>query len=72
MTTKTLFRWEQDGNGGDHGTLVLWPDTHRELRLIVADFGTANAVGMGINGVTKQAFEAGRRSMLDEIARIKP
>jgi hypothetical protein len=41
MTTKTLFRWEQDPNGGDHGTLVLWPDTHRQLRMIVQDFKTA-------------------------------
>ena len=35
MSTKTLFRWEQDGAGGDHGTLVLWPDTHRELRCLL-------------------------------------
>jgi len=72
MTTKTLFRWEQDGNGGDHGTLVLWPDTAREMRLIVADFKVANNLGMAINGVTKEAFAAGRRSMQDEIARITP
>ncbi len=72
MTTKTLFRWEQDGAGGDHGTLVLWPETRREMRLIVADFKTANELGMGINGVTKEAFEAGRRSMQAEVARIIP
>lgn len=70
MDTKTLFRWEQDGKGGDHGTLVLWPDTRREMRLIVADFATANQLGMTINGVTKEAFAAGRRSMQAEVARI--
>ena len=68
MQTKTLFRWEQDGQGGDHGTLVLWPNTHREMRLIVADFGKANALCMGINGVTKEAYTAGRRSMQAEVA----
>jgi len=70
MTTKTLFRWEQDRNGGDHGTLVLWPNMRREMRLIVADFKTANELGMSINGVTKEAFEAGRRSMQAEVAQI--
>ena len=49
MTAKTLFRWEQDGSGGDHGTLVLWPDTGRVQRLIVTDFRTANNLGMAIN-----------------------
>lgn len=70
MTTKTLFRWEQDRDGGDHGTLVLWPDTRREMRLIVTDFKTANELGMSINGVTKEAFDAGRRSMQADVARI--
>jgi hypothetical protein len=68
MTTKTLFRWEQDRDGGDHGTLVLWPATRREMRLIVADFKTANELGMSINGVTKEAFQAGRRSFQAEVA----
>jgi hypothetical protein len=72
MSTKTLFRWEQDGAGGDHGTLILWPGQRREMRLIVADFKTANDLGMSINGVTKEAFEAGRRSMQAEVARITP
>ena len=71
MNTKTLFRWEQNGNGGDHGTMVLWPDTRREMRLIVADFKTANELGMVINGVTKEAFEAGRRSMQAEVSRLE-
>lgn len=70
MTTKTLFRWEQDPNGGDHGTLVLWPDTHRQMRMIVQDFKTANELGMGINSVTKEAFTAGRKSMQAEVARL--
>ena len=70
MNTKTLFHWEQDGKGGDHGTLVLWPGTRREMRLIVADFTSANQLGMSINGVTTDAFESGRRSMQAEIARL--
>jgi hypothetical protein len=70
MQTKTLFRWEQDGNGGEHGTLVLWPATHREMRLSMADFKTANELGMVINGVTKEAFEAGRRSMQAQVSQL--
>jgi hypothetical protein len=69
--TTTLFRWEQDGNGGDHGTLVLWPDTERELRMTVESFRIANTLGMSINGVTKEAFRNGRQSMKDEVALIK-
>lgn len=63
MTTKTLF-------GGDHGTLVLWPDTHRQMSLPLADFKTANELGMAINSVTNEAFQAGRRSMQAEVARL--
>jgi hypothetical protein len=70
MNTKTLFRWEQDPHGGDHGTLILWPGTARELRLQVQDLKTANELGMGINGVTKEAFEAGRRSFQADVARL--
>ena len=70
MMTKTLFRWEQDVNGCAHGTLVLWPDTSREQRLIVTDFRAAYNLGMSINSVTKEAFEAGRRSMQAEVAHL--
>jgi hypothetical protein len=70
MSTKTLFRWEQDPQGGDHGTLTLWPGTRREFRMQVQDFKTANELGMGINGATKEAFEAGRRSFQAEVARL--
>ncbi len=70
--TKTLFRWEQDRDGGEHGTLVLWPDTRREMSLIVADFKTANDLGVAIYDATQEAFKAGRRSMQDEIKRIAP
>jgi hypothetical protein len=70
MSTKTLFRWEQDGHGGDHGTLILWPGTKNELRLQVQDFKTANTLGMRINGLEKEQFENGRRSFKDDVARL--
>lgn len=72
MSTKTLFRWEQDPSGGDHGTLTLWPETHREMKLRIDTFAEANALGMAINGATKDAHLEGRRSMLFEISRITP
>lgn len=70
MAVKTLFRWEQNPSGGGHGTMVLWPNTSRELRLTMTDFRDANRLGLGINSMVKGAFEDGRRSMLKEIAEL--
>lgn len=70
MTTQTLFHWEQDGAGGAHGMMILWPGTAREFRLVVQDFKTANMLGTLINDATTEAFEAGRRSMQADVARI--
>ncbi len=72
MSTKTLFRWEQDPQGEDHGVLTLWPNTHREMQLRIDSFREANALGMAINSVAKDAHLEGRRSMLFEISRITP
>jgi hypothetical protein len=72
MSTKTLFRWEQDPQGEDHGVLTLWPKTHREMQLRIDSFREANALGMAINSVEKDAHLEGRRSMLFEISRITP
>jgi len=70
MSTKIHFRWEQDHGGGDQGILTLWPDSFRELRLVVQDFETANTLFTNIKGVTNEAFDAGRRSMQAEVGRI--
>ena len=68
----TLYRWMQDSNGGDHGTLTLWPDTDYTMSLTVADFKTAYRLAETCRRVRYEAFEAGRRSMQAEVARIVP
>ena len=72
LNTRTLFRWEQDPAGGENGTLTLWPETSREMHLPMPDFRTANALGMAINGATKDAYSSGRRSMQFDVAQLAP
>ena len=72
QTTKTTFRWEQDGAGGEHGTATFFPDTHRQVRLRIESFREANALAMAINGYAKDVRESARSGLLAEIGRIKP
>ena len=72
MKTVTLFRWEQDGAGGDHGTLTLWPDTPRELRLVVQDFRTAHALEKAIRDAENAAYEAGFERLKRHIQKVTP
>jgi hypothetical protein len=70
VTTKTIYRWEQDRAGGDHGTLTLWPGKPREMSLQVQDFATAYKLGQSIEAAHQQAFAAGRESFRADIARL--
>ena len=69
--TKTLFRWEQDGSGGEHGTATYFPDTHREITIRLDTFRDANALGASINSYAKDVRESARAGLLAEIGRIK-
>ena len=66
---KPVFKWEGDPQY-EAGVITLWPDTHREMRLPLPDFRTAHALGMAINGVTKEAFVRGRESMKADVLNI--
>lgn len=70
--TTTLWRWEQDGRGGEHGALTLWPGTADEVTLTVADFRTAKALSDAAERRIASAYMAGRESIRREIARMAP
>ena len=70
MTTKTIYRWEQDRAGGDHGTLTLWPGQPREMSLQVQDFATAYKLGQHIKAAHLEALAAGRESFRADIDRL--
>ena len=70
--SKTTFRWEQDGAGGDHGTATFFPETYREVRLRIDTFREANALAMAINGYAKDVRQSARAGLLAEIGRLDP
>jgi hypothetical protein len=72
VTTQTLWRWEQDGRGGDHGTATYFPDTPYEVTVVLPCFKDANALYTAIAAkVAHTRFDA-RAGLLAEIARIRP
>lgn len=70
--TKNLFRWEQDGHGGDHGTATYFPDTPHEISLRIDSFKEANALYASIEIAMRQTHWDARAGLLAEIGRIKP
>ena len=72
MTTKTLFRWEQDGSGGEHGTATYWPGTIYEINVQMLTFKQAHALETRIEWVLRDARFNARRALLEQIARIAP
>lgn len=70
--TKNLFRWEQDGHGGDHGTATYFPDTPHEISLRIDSFKEANALYASIEIAMRQTHLDARAGLLAEIWRIKP
>lgn len=72
MNAKTLFRWEQDGSGGEHGTATYWPGTIYEIDVPMPTFAQANALEKRIEWVLRDARFNARRELLAQIARIAP
>jgi hypothetical protein len=72
MTTQALWRWEQDGAGGEHGTATFFPGTLVEVSMRVETFREAHALVCAL--ATRIALERhnARQELLNEIARIKP
>lgn len=70
--SKTTFRWEQDGAGGEHGTATYFPGMSHEVTVIVPTFAEAHTVHMCIDAAIAHARWAARRELLTEISRIEP
>lgn len=72
QSTKTTFRWEQDRDGGEHGTATYFPETHLQVQLRIDSFREANALAMAIDGYEKNVRKSARAGLPAEIGRIKP
>lgn len=72
MTTTTLWRWEQDGAGGDNGTATCFPGSVHEITVSLPDFKTANALYNSIYEQIMAARYDARAGLLAQIGRIQP
>lgn len=70
--TKTLWRWEQDGSGGDHGTATYFPGSVYEVTIPLPNFATANRLFNSIDETIKAARYDARAGLLSQIGRIQP
>lgn len=72
MSHQVIWRWEQDGSGGDHGTATYFPGTVNEVKVVLPCFKDANNLQMSIEAALRQARHDGRFLLLNEIGRIQP
>ena len=68
----TLYRWEQDGAGGEHGTATYFPDTPHEVTVTLPNFKESHALSKAIVSKLVETRRDARAGMLAEIGRIKP
>lgn len=70
-TINTKWRWEQDGGGGEHGILTIWPDTTNEISITMGNFKSSFELMSAIDSAMDDAFEKGQRllasKLLDQI-----
>lgn len=71
MNTKTISRWEQDGAGGDHGTLTLCLSAG-DVTVHLPSFAEAHALQQAIQDELRFVRYDARLGLLNEIARIQP
>ena len=67
-----LYRWEQDGAGGEHGTATYLPDTPHEVTVHLPNFKESHELHLAIQRAIEQARWDARAGLLAEIGRIKP
>lgn len=72
MSEATIWRWEQDGSGGEHGTATYFPGMSHEVTVTVATFKQAQTLSMCIQtAIAHQRWDA-RRELLKQIGGIEP
>lgn len=72
MSTTTLFRWEQDGAGGEHGTATYFPGMSHEVTVTMPTFAEAQKLHLHIEGALAHERWFARRDLLAQIGRIEP
>ena len=72
MSTTTLFRWEQDGAGGEHGTATYFVGRSHEFTLTIRNFKEAHDLHLCIQAAIDYARWDARKGLLNEIGRIEP
>ena len=70
--TKTLFRWEQNGGGGEHGTATYFPGEFHEMTVSMPSFEQAHRLQNCIDAAALHAKLDAHRALLAQIARIEP
>ena len=68
----TLFRWEQDGAGGEHGTATYFPGMSHEVTVTLPTFAEAHKLCNSIESAIAKARWVARAELLNEIKRIEP
>lgn len=71
MNHKALWRWEQDGAGGEHGKATYFPGTANEITVTLPTFTDAHALHNSIAAALRDARWDARRGLLNEIGRIE-
>ena len=72
MTSKSTFRWEQDGAGGEHGMATYFVGTPNEVSLRIDTFADAHKLDRAIgHSLAQQRWDA-RAGLLADIGRIQP
>jgi hypothetical protein len=72
QATQTLFRWEQDGRGGEHGDATFFPGTIYEVSVQMRNFKEAHMLQLAVEQKLKHTRWDARVAILAEIARIRP
>lgn len=69
---QVLYRWEQDGAGGDHGTATFFPNTPHEVNVVLQTFEDGHKLFQAISTHEREVHTKGRMQLLSEISRIRP
>lgn len=66
------WSWEQDGQGGEHGRATYFPDTPREITVVLPCFKDAYDLHERIERTVELERQSARAELLAEIGRIRP
>jgi len=68
---KTLWRWEQDGSGGDNGTATYFPGQQNETKVQMPNFTAAQHLYNAIEGSIREARIDARSCLLAMIMKLE-